>query len=189
MKHLFSPLNSTLALLCLLALHHSSLLAADSEQPKPGPETKKLEMFVGEWKYEGLGHACPFGPAGKFSGKGTDKMILNGFFLESRWKDVTKDGFVAEGLVLHWYDPVARFYRESGFDFDGAATSNTLKHEGNTWTSTGTRTDKAGKVYQTKFVATFSADGRTIKSLAEYSGDEGKTWQPWYELTSKKVSK
>ena len=41
------------------------------QPPKPGPEHKRLEYFVGKWTSEGEMKASPMGPAGKMSSTDT----------------------------------------------------------------------------------------------------------------------
>lgn len=181
----FSSFQSILlAAACLAST--APIHAQSTDQPKPTPEQKKLEIFVGEWEYQGGGKDTPFGPGGKFTGREVSKMILNSFFLESRWKDKAETGYNPEGIVLRWYDPTAKTYRETGFENDGTASSGTTTISGNTWTTTGTRADKQGKTYQVKFATTFSPDGESGVTKAEYSAD-GKTWLPWWDLTMKKM--
>ena len=74
-------------LLGLLALSAVNFQAQAAEQPKPGPEHKKMEVAVGQWNYEGSAEASPFGPAGRFKGRETARMVLGGFFLESQEQD------------------------------------------------------------------------------------------------------
>ncbi len=71
-------------LVCILATVAFASRGAAQDQPKPGPEHQKMAMAVGEWTYEGNGEASPFGPPGKFKGKLSNRMVLGGFFLESR---------------------------------------------------------------------------------------------------------
>ena len=44
--------------------------------PTPGPEHKKLEIWVGDWTYEIVAQASPLGPASTFTGKNTARPIL-----------------------------------------------------------------------------------------------------------------
>ena len=43
--------------------------------PTPGPEHKKLEIWVGDWTYEIVAQASPLGPASTFTGKNTARPI------------------------------------------------------------------------------------------------------------------
>ncbi|MCL5745808.1 MAG: DUF1579 domain-containing protein [Acidobacteria bacterium] len=172
-----------------LALAAFQLSARAADQPKPGPEQKKLEMFVGSWTYEGAAEATPFWPAGKYRGKMTARMVLRGFFLESRAEDKGETGYIYQNVVLRGYDAVTKTYSTRGFENDGSGFSESMTLNGTTWTSTGTKTDNKGKVYRTRNVTTFSPDGRSFTEEGEYSADEGKTWLSSYKDTVKKVGK
>ena len=176
-------------LLGLLMLSLGTLQALAQDQTKPGPELKKFEAQVGEWSYEGTGYTNPFGPAGKFKGKTTSRMVLGGFFLETRWNDKNETGYVSQGVVLQGYDPVTKEYFSHVFDNEGSARVSSLTIEGNTWTGLGRQTDKNGKVYKTRDLITLSADGRTFTEIAEYSTDDGKTWAVMFKITGKLVKK
>ncbi len=52
----------------LLLAVATALAQAPPEQPKPGPESRRLHYFVGEWRSEAELNPSPFGPAGKFTG-------------------------------------------------------------------------------------------------------------------------
>jgi hypothetical protein len=60
---------------------------AQSSAPKPGPEQKKLEIWLGRWTYETEFKSTPLGPAGKVSGMATVRPILGGFFVEWRGEE------------------------------------------------------------------------------------------------------
>jgi hypothetical protein len=175
--------------LAVLLLSCVGTVCFAAEQSKPTPEHKKLEVWLGDWNYSGEGKESPFGPAGKFEGSESAKLVLNGFFVESRWRDKTQDGFVAEGITFIGYDPVKKEYFDHGFDMDGIASSSRGTVQGNVWISHGTRTDSKGKVYQTRFTRKLSPDGNTVTVLSEYSSDGGKTWMTWWNLKSHKVKK
>ncbi|MCW5556868.1 MAG: DUF1579 family protein, partial [Verrucomicrobiae bacterium] len=188
MKTTVRPLYTSIALLisCIGILCPLQIQGQSQDQPQPGPEHKKLEAWVGEWSYEGGGPASPFGPAAKFQGKASVRMVLNGFFLEDRWQDTSDNGYVTQGIVLTGYDSTKKTYTEYGFENDGLASSTVSTLEGNVCTSVGTRIDKTGKVYKTKFIRVLATDGNGFTQKAEYSSDDGKTWLLWWELTAKK---
>lgn len=170
----------------VLSLNTPPVMAAD--QPKPGPDHKKLEMQVGEWTYEGSGVASPFLPAaGKFKGKFTSRMVLGGFFLESRGEDTSDNAYIYQNIALVGFDPTKEAYVTSSFENDGTVTTGTMTIRGDTWTTTGTRTDSKGKVYRLRTVNTFSADGKTSTDVTEYSGDNGNTWSKAWGSTATKV--
>src|SRR5262249_30999873 len=55
----------------ILFVAFAFLVRAQSEKPKPAPELKKLDYFVGTWTAQGNVEPGPlgsFGPGGKFTG-------------------------------------------------------------------------------------------------------------------------
>jgi hypothetical protein len=150
-----------------------------AQAPKPGPEVKKLEAWVGTWAYEGDAKATPMGPATKISGTQTSRMVLNGFGLE--WKGEEKGLFGA----IQWsetdvYDSAAKTYPFFGVQNDGVTWTGTNTIVGNVWKSTGTQTVK-GVTYKTRAESTPSADGKSWTQKFELSTD-GKTWMPFMDL-------
>lgn len=154
----------------------------------PGPEHKKMAVWVGDWTYEGESKNSPFGPGGKMKGKESSKMVLDGFVWEDRWQDEPVAGTGGRGIIYLRYDPETKTYIDYSFANDGTFGSTTNTISGNVWTGVGTQTDPSGKIYKTRFVRTLSADGRTGSIKAEYSADGGKSWMTWWEQTSRKVS-
>jgi Protein of unknown function (DUF1579) len=175
-------INLTFVAVSFLFLLSSGFVQAQiQDRPKVGPEQKQLGVFVGEWKYEGSVKDTPLGPGGKFAGKQTARMILDGLFLESRAEDKGVYGgkeIVYKGVFIQWYDPMTKTYHDHGFDNDGFVASGVTTVSGNTWTSTGTRTDSKGKSNKVRNTSTFSSDGNTCTQKTELSVDDGKTWMP-----------
>jgi len=188
-----SSVKSTVVAMSWLFLMSAGFVQAQiQDRPKAGPEQKQLEVWVGEWKYEGLLSETPLGPGGKFAGKSTSRMILDGLFLEGRGEDKGVYGgkeLVYKGVNIQWYDPKTKTYLSQHFDNDGVVGGGVTTVAGNTWTTTGNQTDSKGKTYKTRSSATVSADGKTITEKAELSADDGKTWVPYWEDTLKKVGK
>jgi hypothetical protein len=118
----------------------------------------------------------------------TSRMVLNGFFLESRWEDKGESGYIAQGIFLTGYDPVTKSFVDYSFENDGSIGTGPVMIDGNKWTGIRQRTDSSGRVYKLKFTSVFASDGRTTKDTQEYSDDDGKTWKPFFELTMNKVS-
>lgn len=184
----FSHLSLIATALCLLT---SSVQAQIQDRPKAGPEQEKLKAWIGEWTYEGTLKETPLGPGGKFAGKSTGRMILDGLFLETRGEDKGVYGgkeMVYQSVAIWWFDPGTKAYRDRHFDNDGLVGSSMTMVNGNTWTSSGTSTDSKGKNLRNRTTATFSADNNSVAIQAEISLDDGTTWMPLYELTMKKVA-
>lgn len=185
-------LNKVAFIALLGSFFHSANLAQAQiqDRPKAGPEQKKLEVWVGEWKYEGTLKDTPLGPGGKFAGRESIRWILDGLFLEAKGKDKGVYGgkeMTYEGVVIRWFDPAAKTYRDQSFDNDGVVGAGLGTFSGMVWTTTGTGTDSKGKKYMTRGSTTFSSDGKSRSSKSEISFDDGKTWILGWELTAKKV--
>lgn len=102
---------------------------APPEGPKPGPEHKKLEYFVGTWKMESEIKANEYVPAGKGVTTETDTLGPGGFYVESRAEGQlgTRFGFIA-------YDSHAKVYTSYYANSAGLVGTGTGSVNGNTWT-------------------------------------------------------
>jgi hypothetical protein len=157
-----------------------------AQAPKPGPEVRKLEVWVGTWNYEGDAKATPMGPATKIAGTQTGRMTMGGFALE--WKGEEKGAFGAvQWGEMDTYDAAAKTYGYFGYQSDGTTWSGANTIAGSVWKATGTLTAK-GVAYKTRTEATLSADGKSWAFKQELSTD-GKAWMPFMDLKLTKVSK
>ena len=77
-------IRSSVAVILICGFTALSLAQAPPEPPKPGPEHKKLEYYVGTWKTEGEIIANEFVPAAKFVTTDTYTLDPGGFYLEFR---------------------------------------------------------------------------------------------------------
>jgi hypothetical protein len=157
---------------------------AQTPAPKPGPEHKKLEIWVGDWTYEGEAKATPFGPAGKFSGKNSTKSILGGFFVEFRGEE---NGVAA---TTHWaetdgYDSVIKKYTWNSFASDGSVQTVTYTIEGNKVPYSGTQIT-GGRQANIRGTCVFTPDFMSNVDKREISFD-GKEWMPLWEVKATKA--
>jgi hypothetical protein len=168
------------------------LQAQVADRPKVSPEQRKLEVFVGDWTYEGSVNETPLGAGGKFAGKVTFRMILDGLFLEGRGEDKGIYGgkeIIFKGMMILWFDPIKHAYLSHTYDNDSFVNSSVLTASGNTWIGSGAQTDRKGKSYKTKRTISVSADGSSMTHKTEISTDDGKTWLLYWEDAMKRVSK
>lgn len=153
---------------------------AIAQTPQPGADAKKLEAWVGAWRYEGDATASPLGPAAKISGTQTGRMVMNGFALE--WKGEEKGAFGSvQWGEMDVYDAAAKNYPFFGYQNDGTTWSGSNVVTGNTWKATQTLIAK-GTRYNVRVVGSFSADGKTYTWRTEISAD-GKSWALWNQGT------
>ena len=110
----------------------TSLLLAQGPPapPKPGPEHKKLEYFVGKWTVESEIKANEFvPPAGKTVGTETGTPGPGGFYVESR-----AEGQFGTRLGIIAYDSHAKVYTSYYASSVGLVGNATGTVNGNTWT-------------------------------------------------------
>ena len=122
--------RSSVAVILICGFTALSLAQAPPERPKPGPEHKKLEYFLGTWKTEGEIKANEYVPAGKTVGTETATLGPGGFYVESRAEGgqlPTRFGFMA-------YDSHAKVYTSYYASSVGLVGTGTGTVNGNTWT-------------------------------------------------------
>jgi hypothetical protein len=170
----------------IMASCFTGLAYAQQANPpaKPGPELRKLAVYLGQWKSEAESKAGPLGPADKITGRATGEMIFRGFFLEWRWKDQgTTTG--TRGFEILSYDPLNKNYASSSYSDDGSASSGAYVIEGNISTFLG-KLVVGGKQYGWRATEVFAADLMTFTRKEEISVD-GKTWIPSNECKFTKL--
>ena len=123
-------IRSSVAVILICGFIALSLAQAPPEPPKPGPEHKKLEYFVGTWKTEGEVKANPYMPAGKSVGTVTYTLGPGGFFLESRGEG---ENYPTTHAIVA-YDSHAKLYTEFYASSAGLVGGGTGTVDGNTWT-------------------------------------------------------
>jgi hypothetical protein len=116
----------------ILICGFTSLLFAQAPPapPKPGPEHKKLEYFVGKWTVESEIKANEFVPAGKTLSTETCTLGPGGFYVESR----AEGGQLPTRLAIIAYDSHAKVYTSYYANSGGLVGAATGSVNGNTWT-------------------------------------------------------
>lgn len=156
-----------------------------SQDPKPGPEQKKLEVSIGSWTYEGDLKAGVLGPAGKITGVERFQWLPGGFFVQMNREAKGPAGDFRHSIIFG-YDPVAKKHTGQFFDFTGGGSlSATIAITGNTWNWSGTGRTGSGKTFQERCTVTFASGGGSYTVKCEVATD-GKTWSPSYEAKATK---
>jgi len=160
-------IRSSAALILICGLTALSLAQAPPEPPKPGPEHKKLEYFLGTWKTEGEIKANEFVPAAKFVTTETYTLDPGGFYLEFRR---VEGPIIPRTVGIIAYDSHAKVYTSYYANSAGLVGIGTGTVNGNTWT--WMVEDKyAGKAVKGRTTITMlSPTEQTIK----YEMDDGK---------------
>ena len=122
-------IRASLALALVCGFTALSLAQAPPELPKPGPEDKKLEVFLGTWKVEAEFKPNGYVPAGKGVTTATLTSGSGGFCVKTRAEGQTP---LTEGIIA--YDSHAKRYREFYVSSAGLVGTGTGSVSGNTWT-------------------------------------------------------
>jgi hypothetical protein len=160
-------------------------VSTQAQTPQPGPDAKKLAMFVGSWQYEGTAKASPLGPAAKIAGKQTGRLVGGGFAVALTGEESGVFGGIQWGET-DVYDSASKSNRYLGYQNDGSIWQGSSSFSGNVLKFSGTQTAK-GVSYWVRGAITFAPDGKSYTQQTEISTD-GKTWAPWWELKCTKAS-
>src|SRR5882672_10718019 len=106
----------TLVVASLAAVCAAGLMAEPA--PKPGPEHKKLDYFLGSWTIESESKASPFGPAGKNTGTQVGEKGPGSYSVILRSDFKTPMGPM-QGVGVMSYDSHTKTYVYNGVDSMG----------------------------------------------------------------------
>jgi hypothetical protein len=169
---------------CVVLLVFAVSLWAQTTAPKPGPEQKKLEIWLGKWTYETEFKATPLGPAGKVTGMATVRPILGGFFVEWRGEEKGLLG-TTNWYEIDGYDALNKKFMWDGFSSDGSYNKVSYTIEANTVNYSGS-VFLGEKQYKFRGSVIFAPDFMSNVEKREVSAD-GKTWTPWFETKANKT--
>jgi hypothetical protein len=156
----------------LLALAARPALA-QTDAPKPAPELRKLDYFVGTWAAKGEIKPGAMVAGGKFTGTNRVTWMEGGFFLVTQSDFEGAMGKGSETSYMGW-DPDTRTFTYDSFNSMGEVDRAHGTVSGDTWTwlSETTIADKKMKGRLTQKIRSPTAYDFTF----ETSFDDGKTW-------------
>ena len=108
---------------------------AQMEPPKPGPEHKKLDVFVGSWKLEGDIKPGAMGPGGKMTEDEKCEWMDGGFFLVCH-TDFRSSMGSGSGVSVMGYSKDDKIYTYREFNSWGEFDDSKGTLDGDTWTWT-----------------------------------------------------
>ena len=110
---------------------------AQMPAPKPPPELKKIDYFIGKWNLEGEMKPGPMGPGGKMTMTEEDSWMDGNFFVvaHSKFSSPTMGGGTA--ISFMGYDPDTKAYTYNEFNSMGETERSAGTFDGDTWTWTG----------------------------------------------------
>lgn len=157
---------------------------APPQMPKPGPEHKRLQYYVGEWKNEGEMKASPMGPAGKFTGTDRNQMLGDFFLAMHSDSQMPAPMGVVKSVAVLGFDPKAKVYTFDGFDTTGMHGKSTGTVSGSVWTWNAEE-EMGGKKFKGRFTA--KEVSPTSYTYKYEMSEDGKTWKSVMEGKATKV--
>jgi len=170
--------------LSVVALQLAAMAQAP-QPPKPGPEHKRLEYFVGKWTSEGEMKPGPMGPGGKMTSTDTCEWFEGRFTVICRSDGKSPMGPMKSVGILS-YSPEEKVYTYYGTDSSGMVMTTVPKGtvKGDTWTYTDESLMGGQKV---KSRVTIKEVSPTVHTFTmEIQGADGK-WAPMMESKSTRV--
>jgi hypothetical protein len=167
-----------ITMILTLAAAATSLAQQPNQTSTADPALQKLNIYVGQWKYEGIYRPGPTGPGGNATGEVRSRMFFRGHFLEWRWKEKGPTG-ETEGLEILQYDPVKKNFPSRAYEDTGGITSGAYVLGANKTTFSG-QYSVGGKQYRVRTTETFAPDMASFAQIVEISTD-GKSWLPFFD--------
>jgi hypothetical protein len=148
--------------------------------PKPGPEVKKLDYFVGTWTTEGTVAQGPWGAGGKFSATDTMEWMPGNFFVEghSDFKMPPEVGGEGKATSYMGYDTDANVYTYDEFNSQGRREVSKGTVSGDTWTWTSTANYGGQEIKQKMTIKVLTP---TSHSLKFETSMDGTNWMTFME--------
>jgi len=172
-------------LLLVLMVCFATAMQAQVQAPKPGPEVKKLSVYLGHWTYEGESKPGPWGPGGKFTGERDVRWILRGFYLETRVREKGPAG-ESQSIEIDGYDPVNKTFTWAVYVDNGEMASGVATFSSGTTETYSGKSVGGGKQYLIRGTDVFAPDLLSFTEKDEASTD-GKTWMTVWEYKATKA--
>jgi hypothetical protein len=150
---------------------------AQTQPPKPGPELKKLDVFVGTWTLDGTMKPGMMGSGGTMTENEKCEWMEGGFYLvcHSDYKSTMGNGV---GLSVMGYSAGDKIYTYREFNSFGEFDDSRGRIDGDTWTWTsdekmggmsmkGRFTIKITSATSYNFVFDMSEDGTQWSTVME----------------------
>jgi hypothetical protein len=148
---------------------------AQMAPPKPGPEVKKLDYFVGSWTLEGTVAQGPWGAGGKFTSTATSEWMPGDFFVvgHADFKMPPEIGGEGKATSIIGYDADENVYTRDEFNSLGRREVSKGTVSGDTWTWTSSQSYGGQEIKQKMTIKVLTPASYSMKF--ELSMD-GTTW-------------
>jgi len=145
---------------------------AQMEMPKPAPELKKLDYFVGTWTSEGDTKPGPMGPGGKWTTTDRYQWMEGGFFLTGQTEYSGPEG-KSKGPFFLGYDTNDKMFTYDAFSSMGEAGHAKGNLDGDTWTYTSDE-KMGGQSFKSRY--TMKILSPTSYSMKYEMSKDGTNW-------------
>ena len=167
-------MRRTTSKLALLSLVPAMVLMAQAPHPKPMPEIKAFDVWVGDWTLTGTAKDSPNDKEHPLTWRIHNHWILSGFAgqADQEW---IESGITTKFLEVIYFDPAKKSLVSTGHGDDGSSWISTLTDKGNTSFERGEMTLPDGKTASVSGVWTFSSDHLSMTATEEQEQD-GSKW-------------
>jgi hypothetical protein len=170
------------SMLALLLLVPTMILLAQA--PKPRPEIKALNDWVGDWTFTGTAKDGPKDKEHSLTWRLHGQWILSGFVVQTD-QEWVENGITTKFLEIINFDPAKKSYISTGYGDDGSSWISTVTFKGDTWLETGKSTDPDGKTAAFSGSWTVSPDHLSMTATAEQE-QNGSKWM-WFRVKGTKT--
>jgi hypothetical protein len=145
-----------------------------AQAPKPMPEIKALEVWVGDWTFTGIAKDGPNEKEHPLTWRFHAHWILSGFAVQNDQQWI-ESGITTKYLEVMHFDPARKSFISTGYGDDGSGWISTMTLKGDTWFDSGKMTLPDGKTASLGGSWTFSPNHLSITATEEMEQD-GSKW-------------
>jgi hypothetical protein len=166
------------AFLLLITVLFGAGAWAQMAPPKPGPELKKLDYFLGTWTTEGTVAQGPWGAGGKFSITDSSEWSLGNFYVQGHGEFKMPPEVGGDGKEVSWmgYDTNENVYTRDGFNDQGQHETSKGTLSGDTWTWNSSQVYGGQEIKQRMTIKVVSPTSYTMKFEVSIDGTNWMTF-------------
>jgi hypothetical protein len=181
-RNALTLITGAMAFGCFVLLQAQSHAEDSPQTPKPSPELKKQDFFVGTWRLEGMTKSSPFGSGGqKFASTEHLEWMPGGFFLLAH---SYSGGKLAEVTVIG-YDSDQKIFTHTSFKSSGETELWRGTTEGDSWV--WTKEEKIGDKPFENRLAIKKKSSDSYSFVVEMKPADGTSWSTVAEGTGTKT--
>jgi hypothetical protein len=156
--------------LSVMVLVFAVAVLAQMSASQPGPDYKKLEVWAGNWSFQGDAKDSPSGPTYKLDWTWQGRLMPGGFFLEihGTWNGQSSED---RYLEIIGYDPIKKTYMGYVFHNSGTLEIYSSTFGDRSCIENGTDQSPDGKTAKWRHVWKFSPDWMSVSGICEVETD------------------